>query len=828
METLNDLLDQSAAKHGPRTALKIKLGFRIERWTYSFLQEHAGRVATYLVGEGIEKGDRVVLCAPNQPAWVGAFFACMKVGAVVVPLDLQSSPEFVSKVVTATEPKLIIGDRTTGGLLQDNGVPFLQFDELAERAKDCGQTPRSDVSPEDIAEIIFTSGTTGDPKGVVLTHQNIVSNVEAVADRIPGKPSYRFLSLLPLSHMLEQSAGHFLPLRAGACIVYPSSRQSGVIKRAIKQEKITTIVAVPQILTLLMNGIEREVERLGKNDRWNTAHALAGRLPMVLRRRLFAAVRRGLGSSLEFFPCGGSYLDPKLSQKWENLGIRVVQGYGATEASPFISCDSLKQRNLVAIGKPLPNQDVDIANDGEILVKGANVFQGYWRNPAATNAVLENGWYKTGDLGFIDDMGYLHFKGRKKNIIVLSDGRNVYPEDIEPVLNRELGTEGLEQAIIIGLAKNGRSTEVHAVLLSRDPAVVEAAIQRTNEQLTEYQRIRGFTVWPEEDFPRTRTLRVQRHLVTEGLEQDMTESTPPVPEPPAPVTEISGIRRVLAEVCSASAARIKDGDRLGEELGLDSLGLVELLSVIEAELGIFIDESLLAGDTTVAQLEELVVGQTEPVAGPELNRLPLSQPARLLRRAFHSVFVFPSLKVLTRPKVEGLENLEDVQGPVVFTANHSSHLDSVAVLYSLPSRLRRKTAVAAAEDYFFRRRILGAFTAAVINGFPFAREGGIRPSLQRCANLLDDGWSVLIFPEGTRSTTGQLGEFKSGTGLLAVEMGVPVVPIRLKGLHQVLPKGRAIPRPSKIEVHIGKPMYFPRGTCYSQAAGKIQKAVSEL
>jgi len=178
--------------------------------------------------------------------------------------------------------------------------------------------------------------------------------------------------------------------------------------------------------------------------------------------------------------------------------------------------------------------------------------------------------------------------------------------------------------------------------------------------------------------------------------------------------------------------------------------------------------------------------------------------------------------------VTGLENLKDVQGPIVFTANHSSHLDSLVVLSALPSRLRDKTAVAAAEDYFFRRRIIGAFTAAVINGFPFAREGAIRPSLQRCANLLDDGWSVLIFPEGTRSATGEMGEFKSGTGLLAVELGVPVVPIKLNGLHRVLPKGRTIPRPSKIEVKIGEPMYFPRGTCYPKAVARIEKAVSEL
>lgn len=829
METLVDLIRVSAMEHGQRVALTVKTGFRRESWTYAHLLQTAECIASYLRTRGIEKGDRVVLCAPNQPNWVAVFFGCLSCGAIAVPLDIQSSPEFMAKVIKTTDCKLVLGTSLTASALQDLGVDLVLLEDLPRLLEDRVVPPECYVQPHDPAEIVFTSGATGDPKGVVLTHRNILSNVEAGTIFIPGKPSWRLLSLLPLSHILEQVAGLLIPLGGGATIVFPSSRQPGVIARVLREERITCMVTVPQVLVVLMNSIEREVRRLGKEAAWARAHHIAPRLPMFFRRQLFRSALRGLGGQPDFIICGGAFLDPKLAKKWENLGIKVLQGYGATETSSCVSSNSLHRRKLDSVGMVLPGQQVRIASDGEILVKGANVFSGYWRNPEATNRVMEDGWYKTGDVGYFDKDGFLHFKGRKKNIIVLADGRNVYPEDIEPILNKELDQEANEEAIVIGRDTGQGSTEVHAVLLVRDSSTAEQAIRRANSQLAEYQRIRGFTLWHEDDFPRTHTLRIQRHLVEEHLAHYSQEQVPVTVSPHSSTVEVSDTRRILSEVCNIPAVKLNDDSRIGDDLGLDSLGRVELLSAIEAELGLYIDEQQVGSETTVADLEQLVLQHSGIAPSVNIRQWPFALPGRLIRRGAHYFCLFPILRVLARPVVTGRENLEGLTGPMLFAANHTSHLDSLTVFYSLPARFRSRLAVAAADDYFFQKRFLAWMTSLFVNGFPFAREGNIRASLERCGKLLDQGWSILIYPEGTRSITGKMAPFKSGVGLLSVELGVPSVPIKLLGLERILPKGRTIPRRGKtVQVRIGRPLAFFPGTSHIEATRTIEKAVKSL
>jgi long-chain acyl-CoA synthetase len=316
---------------------------------------------------------------------------------------------------------------------------------------------------------MYTSGTTGEPKGVMLTHRNLVHNVETARQMIPVKPESKALSLLPLSHIYAQFAGLLYPLHSGASIVYLPSRQPNTLLRVLHREGITTLALVPQLLQLLMSHIERGVERSGRADLWRRLHRLAPRLPMAARRLLFRSVHRELGGHLQFLLCGGAYLDPNLAQKWENLGMPILQGYGMTETAAMVTYDTLSNRRIGAVGRPPPGQEVAIAPDGEILVRGENVSTGYWRNAEATKQIFRNGWYCTGDLGYLDPDGYLHFKGRKKNLIVLADGMNIYPEDIENHLN--LRPE-IKEAVIIGLPQIGGLVEVHAVVLAAEPEEV--------------------------------------------------------------------------------------------------------------------------------------------------------------------------------------------------------------------------------------------------------------------------------------------------------------------------------------------------------------------
>jgi len=285
------------------------------------------------------------------------------------------------------------------------------------------------------------------------------------------------------------------------------------------------------------------------------------------------------------------------------------------------------------------------------------------------------------------------------------------------------------------------------------------------------------------------------------------------------------MRRILSEVCSIPVEKLDNDSRIGDDLGLDSLGKVELLSAIEAELGLYIDEQEVGSETSVADLEQLVL-HSGIAPSANVRQWPLALPCRLIRRGVHSGCLFPILWALARPLITGRENLEGLTGPMFIAANHNSHLDSLAVFHALPARFRSRLAVAAADDYFFQNSVLAWMTSLLVNGFPFAREGNIRISLEYCGRLLDQGWSILIYPEGTRSLTGEMAQFKSGVGLLSVELGVPILPIRLLGLERILPKGRAIPRRgSTVQVRIGRPLSFPLGTSHIEATRAIEKAV---
>ncbi len=449
-DTLIDFLKGAVERHGRRDALLFKPGFRYQRWSYRQLWEQSTQVATLLQGRGLTKGDRVILWGPNCPQWVLAFFGCLRAGVIVVPLDLRSAADYVQRVISKTDPKMAFTSRFTPKDDVELGTPEVTFEELEEAIKGLPEPEHVDVDPDDLAEVMFTSGTTGDPKGVMITHRNLTANIEGISQYIVCHSSSRLLSILPLSHMYEQMGGLLVVLYYGASVTYPVSRQPTVLSRTMRERKITIMLLVPQGLELLMNGIEREVKLQGKEALWNALFKIAPKTPFGLRRLLFRRVHKRLGGKLDLVVSGGAALDPDLGRKWELLGVKIVQGYGATEASPVISNHSIRDRRPGSVGRPLPNVQVKISDQGEILVHGDNVTPGYWDAPEETAAAFEDGWYKTGDLGFFDDQGFLHIQGRKKDMIVLTSGQNVFPDDIQAVLNRH---SNVVDSTVVGLAK---------------------------------------------------------------------------------------------------------------------------------------------------------------------------------------------------------------------------------------------------------------------------------------------------------------------------------------------------------------------------------------
>lgn len=514
MDTIPSLIKKAVSRFGNRPALNEPGPENVLiTLTFAKLEERIDQFAGYLQQQGVRKGDRLMIWSASRIDWLVAYLGAVCVGMIIVPLDVNTKEDFLQRLVETTEAKFLVTTKKQYQSLQKNAPPFIDIDALPTGSLDSTALPA--IEENDLAGLVFTSGTTGQPKGVMLSHRNIVSDIRASLQVIDIAPADRALSILPLSHMLELTIDLAI-LNAGASIVYARTLSPDTILKLFSSQHITLMVLVPQALQLFMNGIEREVQRQKREKAWELLHRLAALLPFSLRRYIFSSVHKRFGGSFRFFISGGAHLPLELGQRWERMGFRVLQGYGTTECAPVVSVNPLNDHNLESVGKPLPGIAVRIADDNEILVRGPNVTSGYWKNPEATAAAFDGEWYHTGDLGYLDARNNLYIKGRKKNLIVLANGMNVYPEDIENVLQQQ---DGLKDAVVLGLPGKNQEPEVHAILLMEKPDQVKAKaiIQQANKQLAPHQQIRGFTLWSGEDFPRTHTLKVKRQEVQQAL-----------------------------------------------------------------------------------------------------------------------------------------------------------------------------------------------------------------------------------------------------------------------------------------------------------------------
>jgi long-chain acyl-CoA synthetase len=538
METLLDLLDDCAARFADKPALGLRRDDGTSfHWTYAEVRRRSRLAAWRLRSLGLKPGDRVLTWSPSTPALPAAYYGSIIARLIYVPLDARMSADAITNIVQASgATRLLLGTGRDAPDPREVGLetfPTTTIESLSEEPDDRfpsdweAQIDAWDrPSPDEVYQLVFTSGTTGSPKGVMLAHDNSLAGVLSFHGII--KPiEHRMVSLLPLSHSLEQVVSLFYAMNVGAHILYVRSRNPRVIFESLREHRVTTMLLVPQVVDLFWSAIEREVEKQGRAKQFGQLRTIARRLPYWARRRLFARVHAQLGGGLQLFATAGAFLPPALQQAWEDLGVIVLQGYGATETAAG-SATTMADHPLGCVGWPPKPVEMRIAEDGEIQFRGPTLFKGYWNNPQATaDAYTEDGWYKSGDLGQLDDKGRLHLHGRKKDMIVLPNGFNVYPEDIENALR----VAGIRDSVAVE-TKAGR---IEVVVLApgthadpRDaratPAIegaapedlrreIEAAVKAANASLGPNQRIAGWRLWPEADFPRTHTFKVKRDRV---------------------------------------------------------------------------------------------------------------------------------------------------------------------------------------------------------------------------------------------------------------------------------------------------------------------------
>ena len=553
METIIDLLERAVADHARRPALIIKPGFRTRIWTYADIGHQVPRIAQVLRGAGVQPGDRVLIWAVNRPEWGIAFLGALWAEAVPVPVDVRSTDELATKIAAQTDVKLVLASIPTIKAASRLELPALTVESLVDVARDAQPLPRPNPAPDGLAEIVFTSGTTGDPKGVMLSHRNITSNVESLRSVVPLGPETRLLSILPLSHMYGLNPGLLTPMLAGASVVYPTSLQAPVLARTFRERKVTMLLAVPQVVKQLNNAVERRVDADGRRATFERLHDIARHLPTPLRRLLFRPVLSRLGGSLNILAVGAAAMNPVIARRWEEMGVVSLQGYGATETSPVVAFTRMERNRVGTVGEVIPGVEVRISPEGEIQVRGPNVFQGYWQRPDATAAVMQDGWYRTGDQGTLDEQGFLTLQGRQKDMLVMPDGTKVHPADIEQALIRDAR---VRDAAVVGLERPGSEIQVHAVLILHAPDEADDVVRVANSQLGGHQQIRGFTVWPEEEFPRTPTLKVKKPQMIEWLLAAKADEAAPSGTD-APAAAGSPIERLVAQLDGVQADAIR-------------------------------------------------------------------------------------------------------------------------------------------------------------------------------------------------------------------------------------------------------------------------------
>lgn len=753
------------SRHGSQIAVVVQKGNRTEETTYGQLATLSRRFAAELVSRRIFKGERVLIWGENGPEWIAAFFGCVLRGVLPVPIDAAGSVEFARQVERDVAPKLIAADTSKIALLA-SAVPALELARLPEILPFEGASPAAGLSEDDALQIVFTSGTTGQPKGVVHTHKNVLASLLPIESEMARYLRYerffhpiRFLHTLPLSHVFGQFMGLWIPPLLAAEVHYESRLAGADILRRIKRERISVLVAVPRLLDLLRR--ELNFRFRGLDPRIDSSAGWSA----LKRWWKFLDVHRTFGLKFWAFVCGGASLPPAGERFWNALGFVVIQGYGMTETTALVSLNHPFHPAEGSVGKVLPGREVRIAEDGEVLVRGDTISNLTWQHGALHRQ--ESEWLATGDLAELDEAGNLRFRGRKKDVIVTAAGLNIYPEDLEASLKRQTG---LKDASVFEV-DTGNGPAPMAALLLEPGADGAAIVDGANRELAAFQQIGRWVRWPETDFPRTSTGKV--------------------------------LRRELARIVQTGGVAESHTD----DLNLDSMGRVELQSQLERRYGVSLDDAAVASVRTEQDVRELIAdqeGRSAPAEDPHVYpHWPWKQPMTAMRDAFLEATAMPLTRFLAKPTVRNqVHRFPDT--PMLIVANHVTSYDVPFLLYALPGRVRRRVAVAMSGEMILdwrRARNQGNWAlnslapfeywlvTGLFNIFPLPQYSGFRRSFAHAEDAVKHGYSVIVFPEGRRSEDGTPQPFKQGAGLLWKQLGTPALAMRTYGLGELKAHG---------------------------------------
>lgn len=882
---LIDLFETATKRFATRVSMRIERNGRREQYTYEDIRELVLRAAGFLANEGIKQGDRVVLCSHNMPEWGISYFGIVRSGATAVPIDPASSAKEIANFARLSESSAIIISQKVAdenpdlaeALKEANlNIPVWTFEEVFEMPSEAEEQRRIGLLPNritanSVASLIFTSGTTGKPKAVMLSHKNFVNMVSMLSSVLEMGINDAVLSVLPLHHTFEFSAGFLTPFSNGTQIHYLDELSADELARALESGQITGMIGVPALWEMLHRRIKT---RLREKGDWLADIAdniiefnawLRDNTPFNLGPILFFPIHEGMGGRIRYLISGGSALSEKVQRELHGLGFNILQGYGLTEASPVLTVTRPGNKLIEgSVGKPLPGVEIKIDDPdengiGEILARGQNVMLGYYKNEEATQAVLQDRWLRTGDIGKIDEDGNLYILGRSKDVIIDSNGKNIYPDEIEELYGK---SPYIKEMSVVGLPDEDGGEKVAALVVPNyeyDASLSRAEInQKVEEHFREvsaslpfFKRVRVMHITPYE-LPRTATRKVKRNEVVKIL-QSMELKSKKIAKLRA---EANGdetglwLRKIIASVTNRPLSEIRFDTRL-VDLGFDSLMFVELQAAIEDAGGKVISPDRLSEAQTVSELLNSIqrVDKTKDISDEivtqekqedeEETRLPW-----LVRQVGGALIDLAQTAIydgILETIIEGRTNIP-VHTNFIVAPNHASHLDTGLVKKALGKEVADQTVAVAAADYWFDTKYKRAFMNNFTTLVPIERSGNLRQSLRHVTRILNEGYNALIFPEGTRSLTGEINEFKPIIGYLALNCKVGILPVYLWGTYEVFPKGTVIPKRESFGATIGAKIGrfleyemlaemvkgIPKTEAYRLIAARVQHEVENL
>jgi long-chain acyl-CoA synthetase len=794
--------------------------------TYAQLLAAAHNYA-HLFAEGTE---RVLIFSENRPEWIYAFYGAWCNRSTVVPVDYLATTDEVAFIVRDCRPQVFFCSQERKALLEeilaglDYAPQLLVFEEL-QPAQETDIRPIELIDPQATALLVYTSGTTGSPKGVMLSFENLLANVEAVTI---GTPIYsrdeRVLMLLPLHHILPLLGTMVMPFRIGATVALSPSLLAEDIVRTLQNNRITIIIGVPRLYRMIMQSIQIKI---AASIIAKLLFRLAEKIGSAkLSRLLFGSVHKKFGGHLKYLVCGGAALDPVVGNQFTTLGFEILEGYGMTETAPMITFTRPGQVKIGSAGTAMSCTTIEIRDD-EIVVAGKNVMQGYWNRPEETADVLKDGWLSTGDLGYLDSKGRIFITGRKKEIIVLSNGKNINPVLIEQELEArssaisEAGVFLKDDILQAVIRPNLAVIREQGVAAGMDDYFRWQVIDRYNQSVSPSKRILHFTL-VEDELPKTRLSKLKRYqlpTLVDRRQQCKQQAAPPEGE------EYEIIKAFIETHTSRS---IGADDHFEIDAALDSLDKISLLVFLHKTFGVDIAEDQLMLQPTLRQLSAFIRDNKEKIEVEQINWSDIlrERPGSALPRTWCTTNLIKNLSriLLTcyfRFQTEGKENIPAT--PCILAPNHQSFMDGLLVAATLKNSLMQRTYFYAKAKHVHNRWL--RFLADRNNIVIMDINSDIRESIQKVAALLQSGKNIMIFPEGTRTLNGALGEFKKTFAILSKELGVPVVPVTIDGAYEALPAGSIMPRPfRKVSVRFSPPV-FPQDHTYESIRDQVYDKV---